>query len=140
MPKNLKKHKRGLLALKYAPIITAFIMWCSLVFIQLDFIQPVVRAVAGSALIPSILILLISDMLEFCYIHKALTVYSLVVDIWININKFYYLGAFVPYVRMLFIITGLILFIMVFNRICKGSKCGTIKPVSLKFLNMHLKY
>lgn len=140
MPINTKKHKRGLLALKYAPIITAFIMWCSLVFIQLDFIQPVVRAVAGSALIPSILILLISDMLEFCYIHKALTVYSLVVDIWININKFYYLGDFVPYVRCGFIVIGLVLFVLVSRNLCRGSKCGTIKPVSLKFLNMHLKY
>lgn len=140
MPKNLKKHKRGLLALKYAPIITAFIMWCSLVFIQLDFIQPVVRAIAGSALIPSILILLISDMLEFCYIHKALTIYSLVVDIWINVNKFCYLGTIVPYIRLGFIIVGAVLLTLVCVKICKGSKCGTIKPLYLKFLNMHLKY
>lgn len=140
MPKNLKKHKRGLLALKYAPIITAILMWCSLVFIQFDLIQPVVRTIAGSALIPSLLILLISDMLEFCYIHKALTVYSLVVDIWINVNKFYYLGNFVPYVRGFFIIIGAVLLIMVSIKMCKGSKCGTIKPLSLKFLNMYLKY
>lgn len=137
---NTKKHKRGLLALKYSPIITAILMWCSLVFIQFDLIQPVVQTLAGSALIPSILILLVSDMLEFCYIHKALTVYSLVVDIWININKFYYLGAFVPYVRMCFIVIGFILFILVFRKICRGSKCGTIKPVYLKFLNLYLKY
>lgn len=140
MPINTKKHKRGLLALKYAPIITALLMWCSLVFIQFDLIQPVVKTLAGSALIPSILILLISDMLEFCYIHKALTIYSLVVDIWINVNKFHYLGNFVPYVRIGFIIIGLVLFILVARKICIGSKCGTIKPIYLKFLNMYLKY
>jgi hypothetical protein len=53
----------------------------------------------------------LSDVFHFCWIHKCLTGYSLLVDILININKYIGLGVLLLPLKTLFAIIGLGLFI-----------------------------
>lgn len=140
MTKNFKKHKIGLLALKYFPVIIAFIMWLNLIFMLHGYILPFTDIIAGSALIPSILIILISNMLEFCRIHKALTIYSLITDVWGTYCMYNNGSIFILIVNYIMIIVGLILFILLINNLCKGSSCGQIKQKYLKFIKRYAKF
>lgn len=140
MAKNFKKHKMGLLALKYFPVIIAFIMWLNTIFILAGYELPFTDIIAGSALIPSVLIILISNMLEFCRIHKALTIYSLVSDIWGTYCFYNNYNTFILIVNLILVFIGIILFWLLVKNLCKDNNCGQIQPKYLKYIKRYIKF
>ena len=81
---NCTDYKLGILAIKYIPIIMFLIMWIHTGLLIFGINGPCADTIAGSAIIPSILIFSMSHLFKFCYIHKLLTIYSLAVDLCIN--------------------------------------------------------
>ena len=116
---NCTDYKLGILAIKYIPIIMFLIMWIhtGLLIIEID--GPCADTIAGSAIIPSILIFSMSHLFKFCYIHKLLTVYSLAVDLCINFQRYIGFGYTLNIFRILMFIIGTILFFLL---LCKFKK------------------
>ena len=79
-------YKLGILAIKYIPIIMFLIMWLHTGLLIFGINGPCADVIAGSAIIPSILIFSMSNLFKFCYIHKLLTIYALSVDLCINFH------------------------------------------------------
>ena len=84
---NCIDYKLRILAIKYIPIIMFFIMWIHTGLLIIGINGPCADTIAGSAIIPSILILAISSLFKFCWLHKAFTIYSLCVDLSINYER-----------------------------------------------------
>ena len=112
----LSRYKITLLMVKYLPLLMFLIMWIHVILLLLGINSPIAITVAGSAILPSIFILCISTSLKFCYLHKSLTIYSLVVDLCINFENYIGFGILLFPIRLLCFIFGLILFfILIFN-------------------------
>jgi hypothetical protein len=111
-------HKIAFVLLKYIPIIIFLLMWfgitCStFLFIELIFIDIIV----GCAILPSILILSLSKIFNFCWVHKSLTVYSMFTDFIINLNKYIGLGVYFGPLKYLLIIIGLVIIFFLTRKI-----------------------
>lgn len=106
---NYENYKIGLIALKYIPVIMFFIMWIHTGLLVFDINGPCADTIAGSAIIPSILILAISNMFKFCYIHKILTIYSLSIDLCINFNRYIGFDNLLSIVRLIMFFIGIII-------------------------------
>lgn len=128
MPIKSSQYKVGLIILKYAPILMAIIMYIHTILAYNGINLPIATTVAGSAIIPSVIILSISEMLKFCYIHKSFTIYSLITDLCVNYENYFGFGIFLREVQFLAIIAGTILFCILSFR-CKQYhyKCCVIK-------------
>lgn len=63
-------------------------MWVHTILLNFGINLPFAETIMGCALLPSILILSFSNVFNFCYIHKAMTIYSLIVDLCINIERY----------------------------------------------------
>lgn len=122
-----KNHKTAMLCLKYIPVIMFLIMWGYTIFAVLGWELIIADTIVGCSILPSILIFALCDVFKFCWIHKSLTAYSLLVDILINANRYIGLGVYVFLIKWVFVILGFILFILL---ICKHFK----KQCNLKFL------
>ena len=105
-------YKLGILAIKYIPIIMFLIMWIHTGLLILGINGPYADTIAGSAIIPSILIFSMSHIFKFCYIHKLLTVYSLAIDLCINFQRYIGFGGMAEEFRILMFIIGTILFFL----------------------------
>ena len=129
MKKN-NKYKIGLVALKFIPILMALSMLIHCILIALGIDLMFAETIMGCALFPSILILCLSGIFEFCYIHKALTIYSLIVDLCININRYIGFGILKMPILYLVIFIGLVLFTLLIIRIKKYKySCVNIKNI-----------
>ena len=121
-------YKLGILAIKYIPIIMFLIMWIHTGLLILGINGPCADTIAGSAIIPSILIFSMSHIFKFCYIHKLLTVYSLAVDLCINFQRLIGFGYLVEEFRMLMFIIGIILFFLLLLKFKKYRyKCCILR-------------
>ena len=116
---NCTDYKLGMLAIKYIPIIMFLIMWIHTGLLILGIDGPCADTIAGSAIIPSILIFSMSHLFKFCYIHKLLTIYSLAVDLCINFQRYVGFSYLVEEFRILMFIIGTILFFLL---LCKFKK------------------
>lgn len=105
-------YKLGLVLLKYIPIIMFFIMWIHTGLLVFDIDGPCADTIAGSAIIPSILILAISNIFKFCYIHKILTIYSLSIDLCINFQRYIGFGDLLFILRLVMFFIGIIIIIL----------------------------
>lgn len=105
-------YKLGLVLLKYIPIIMFFIMWIHTGLLVFDINGPCADTIAGSAIIPSILILAISNIFKFCYIHKILTIYSLSIDLCINFQRYIGFGDLLFILRLVMFFIGIIIIIL----------------------------
>lgn len=113
MPKiEYGDYKLGLVLLKYIPIIMFFIMWIHTGLLVFDIDGPCADTIAGSAIIPSILILAISNIFKFCYIHKILTIYSLSIDLCINFQRYIGFGDLLFILRLVMFFIGIIVIIL----------------------------
>ena len=106
---NYEDYKIGLLALKYIPVIMFIIMLVHTGLLVFNINGPCADTVAGSAIIPSILILTISNMFKFCYLHKMLTLYSLGIDLCMNFHRYIGFGLWLLYARVFMFGIGLII-------------------------------
>ena len=113
MPKiEYGDYKLGLVLLKYIPIIMFFIMWIHTGLLVFDINGPCADTIAGSAIIPSILILAISNIFKFCYIHKILIIYSLSIDLCINFQRYIGFGDLLFILRLVMFFIGIIIIIL----------------------------
>lgn len=107
----MKNHRTAMLCLKYIPIIMFLLMWGYTIFAVAGWHLIIADTIVGCSILPSILIFALSDVFHFCWIHKSLTGYSLLVDLFITANRYIGLGAWVIPIKSIFVIIGAILFI-----------------------------
>lgn len=119
---RLADYKLALLSIKYIPVVMFLIMWIHTGLLILGINLGVADTIAGCAVIPSILILSISRMLHFCYIHKLLTVYSLLIDLCINWNRYVGFGILLSPIRVFFFTIGTLLLIKLLLNFRKYTK------------------
>ena len=125
---NCTDYKLGMLAIKYIPIIMFLIMWIHTGLLILGINGPCADTIAGSAIIPSILIFSMSNLFKFCYIHKLLTIYALAVDLCINFHRLIGFGSLVEEFRILMFIIGTILFFLLLLKFKKYRyKCCILR-------------
>ena len=87
-------------------------MWIHTGLLVFDIDGPCADTIAGSAIIPSILILAISNIFKFCYIHKILTIYSLSIDLCINFQRYIGFGDLLFILRLVMFFIGIIIIIL----------------------------
>ena len=125
---NCTDYKLSILAIKYIPIIMFLIMWIHTGLLILGINGPCADVIAGSAIIPSILIFSMSNLFKFCYIHKLLTIYALAVDLCINFQRLIGFGYIVKELRILMFIIGTILFFLLLLKFKKYRyKCCILR-------------
>lgn len=123
-------YKLGLLAIKYVPIVMFLIMWIHTGLLIVGVNGPCADTIAGSAIIPSLLILAISRLFRFCWLHKLFTMYSLSVDLCINYERLIGFGMLLQPIRSLLFIIGTFLFILLIVKFNKyRKKCCSIKNI-----------
>ena len=121
-------YKLGLSAIKFIPIIMFFIMWIHTGLLIIDINGPCADTIAGSAIIPSILILAISSLFRFCWLHKLFTIYSLCIDLCINYERYIGFSFMLQPFRIVAFIIGIILFILLIVKFEKyKERCCVIK-------------
>ena len=125
---NCTDYKLGMLAIKYIPIIMFLIMWFHTGLLIFGINGPCADTIAGSAIIPSILIFSMSHLFKFCYIHKLLTIYSLTVDLCINFQRYVGFGYTLNIFRIIIFILGTTLFFLLLFKFKKYRyKCCTLR-------------
>ena len=125
---NCTDYKLGILAIKYIPVIMFLIMWIHTGLLILEIDGPCADVIAGSAIIPSILIFSMSNLFKFCYIHKLLTIYALAVDLCINFQRLIGFGYLVEELRILMFMIGTILFFLLLLKFKKYRyKCCILR-------------
>lgn len=111
------EHKWALICLKFIPAIMFLSMWiyalCGLFGINLW----IADTIMGCSLIPSVLILSLSQVFHFCTLHKSLTIYSLGVDVLINIERYVGFGSALFIVESIVVVIGLVLFILLLRKL-----------------------
>lgn len=101
-----------MLCLKYIPVLMFLLMWNYTLFAVFGWELVFADTVVGCSILPSILIFALSDVFHFCWVHKSLTGYSLLVDLLINANKYIGLGPATYPLKVAMAIIGSILFIV----------------------------
>ena len=125
---NCTDYKLGILAIKYIPVIMFLIMWIHTGLLILGINGPCADVIAGSAIIPSILIFSMSNLFKFCYIHKLLTIYALAVDLCINFQRLIGFGYIVEEFRILMFVIDTILFFLLLLKFKKYRyKCCILR-------------
>lgn len=125
---NYEEYKIGLIALKYIPVLMFVIMLMHTGFLIFGLNGPCADTIAGSAVIPSIIILAISNMFKFCYLHKLLTLYSLSIDLCINFQRYIGFGIYLHFVRYIMFIFGIIILcILIFKFNKYKTNCCVIR-------------
>ena len=107
----MKNHRTAMLCLKYIPVIMFLLMWGYTIFAVAGWSLIFADSIVGCSILPSILIFALCDVFHFCWVHKSLTGYSLLVDLLININRYIGLGPHVATIKMIFAIIGGFLFV-----------------------------
>ena len=125
---NCTDYKLGILNIKYIPILMFLIMQIHTGLLIIGINGPCADTIAGSAIIPSILIFSMPNLFKFCYIHKLLTIYALAVDLCINFQRLIGFGCLVEELRILMFIIGTILFFLLLLKFKKYRyKCCILR-------------
>ena len=110
------KYKFAMLALKYIPLCMFLSMWIHTILLNFGTNLPFAESIMGCALFPCILILSLSGIFNFCLIHKSMTIYSLVVDIFINFERYIGFCILLNPLRISTSIIGIIIFLFLVFR------------------------
>ena len=110
------KYKFAMLALKYIPLCMFRSMWIHTILLNFSINLPFAESIMGCALFPCILILSLSGIFKFCLIHKSMTIYSLVVDIFINFERYIGFGILLNPHRISTSIIRIIIFLFLVFR------------------------
>lgn len=118
------KHRLSIIALKYAPIIGAFVMWIHVILLLCG-ISPIIADYALSTpIIPGAICYLWSKTFGFCPMHRIFILYIVLVTYCIKIQGTFGFGALLLGARWIVVIIGLILFIWFVIRLKKYKyKC-----------------
>lgn len=125
---NYTEYKIDILVIKYIPIIMFIVMWIHTGLLLIDIDGPCADTIAGSAIIPSIIIFSMSTLFKFCYLHKALTIYSLAIDLYINYQRYIGFGDMLHISRLIIFYIGIVLFILLLFKFNKYKyKCCILR-------------
>ena len=125
---NYTEYKIDILVIKYIPIIMFIIMWIYTGLLLIGVNGPFADTIAGSAIISSILIFSMSTLFKFCYLHKALTIYSLTVDLCINYQRYIGFGDMLHISRLIMFYIGVVLFTLLLFKFNKYKyKCCILR-------------
>ena len=111
-------------------------MWIHTILLNFGIDLPFAQPIMGCALLPSIWILSFSNVFNFCYIHKTMTIYSLIVDLCINIERYIGFGEWLDDLRMIVSLMGFGIFMLLlihFNDF--SEKCIKFTENSMKDIN-----
>ena len=92
-------------------------MFCGTVAALWGFAFAIFDVIAGCAILPASLILSLSNVFNLCRVHKSLTVYSMSVDLFINIDKYVGWGTMLLPVQTIVIIAGLVLLTLLLSKV-----------------------
>ena len=106
------KLKSCILAIKYTPAIMASLMIAHTGLLLLNIHLPIGDIIAGSAIIPSLLLIFLSNVFNFCWVHKWLILYSLLIDGCINFEKFIGFGKYLYIMRISMFYLGIFILLM----------------------------
>ena len=117
-------YKLVLFYIKYIPIIMFLLMFIHIGLLLMEINLGIADTIVGCAIIPSLLILSISKLLKFCWLHKSLTIYSLIVDLCINWEKYIGFGSLLYPLRILIFSIGIILLCLLLSKLRSyNTKC-----------------
>ena len=106
------KYKFAMLSLKYIPLCMFISMWVHTILLNFNIDPPFAESIMGCALFPCILILSLSGVFKFCFIHKSMIMYSLIVDLCINFERYIGFGILLKPLRLIISIAGSIIFLI----------------------------
>lgn len=124
MPIRCSNYKTCFYILKYAPITMALVMYIHTILKFFGINLPIATTIAGSAIIPSVIIFSMSKMLKFCFIHKAFTIYSLTVDLCINFENYFGFGDALKMIQFTAFIVGTCLFVLLLCKLKQYRRVG----------------
>lgn len=105
-------HRFAFLCLKWIPI-TTFMIMLSNTIISIFYPSFIVVDFVGCSVLPSFLILIMSKVFNFCNIHKSLTVYSMCIDLMVNVERYIgFDGVLIPIQILLSVIGVILLFLL----------------------------
>lgn len=107
---NHYKYKLALIAIKYIPILMAFIMLCHVITLLLGKHFILADIIARMSFLPFVVIYVFLEALEFCWTHKMITLYTLIVDCCISVQKYIGFGSVLFTLRFLIMLLGIYLF------------------------------
>lgn len=111
------EHKWALLCLKYIPIFMFITMWIYTILALFGVPFLLADTIMGCAIVPSLIIFSLTKVFQFCWLHKAITWYALIVDLLINIDFYATFGIVTPIIQIIFIIIGLVMFLMLLYKL-----------------------
>lgn len=119
------EHKWALLCLKYIPIFMFITMWIYTILALFGIPFLLADTIMGCAIVPSLIIFSLTKVFQFCWLHKAITGYALIVDLLINIDFYATFGIVTPIIQIIFIIIGLVMFLMLLYKLEKVKNSFT---------------
>lgn len=103
-------------------------MWVHSGLLLLGINGPCANTIAGCSIFPSIIILAISDIMNFCWLHKTMTIYSLVIDLFINWHYYIGFGVLLEPLRVISFLVGIIIFtLLIIHWKAYIKRCVNIK-------------
>lgn len=106
------EHKWALLCLKYVPVLMFLSTWIYTILALHGIPFVLCKTFMGCSIVPSIMIFSLTKVFQFCWLHKAMTGYALIVDLLINIDFYATFGPATPIIQTIFVIIGLIMFLL----------------------------
>lgn len=106
------EHKWALLCLKYVPVLMFLSTWIYTILALYGIPFVLCKTFMGCSIVPSIMIFSLTKVFQFCWLHKAMTGYALIVDLLINIDFYATFGPITPIIQTIFVIIGLIMFLL----------------------------
>lgn len=100
-----------MICLKYIPVIMFLLMWLYMICSVFGLELIIADSIVGCSLLPSLLIFSLSEVFQFCWLHKSLTGYALVSDLIINTNRYIGLGPLVLPLKSIMATIGVFLFV-----------------------------
>ena len=120
--KRLKEYKLAMLCLKYIPVLMFLLMWGYTLLGLFGIQLVIVGTIVGCSLLPSILILSLSQVFKFCWLHKILIIYSFTADMLINISIYLGSATVITSLQLFVILVGFIIFIMLILKQIKSKE------------------
>lgn len=116
------EYKLGLSSLKYLPFLTTLLINITIILNLIGINNTVLVYFTSTAIIPTIILLFISNTLKFCYIHKAFIVYNLLCDMVYKFTNYSILSL-----NIVVLLIGIVLWILLTIKSAKKDNFGIIK-------------
>lgn len=120
---TLTSNRLVVLGIKYIPVCATILLTLHVGLLLLGVFDPV--TIVLSALLLSVLMLLLSIRFGFCALHKATVVYMILMTLCIGLQKLNVFGCTLIFFRIAMLIFGAVLIALLVNKLVRESdgKC-----------------